>query len=184
MLCNHILCLLCFLINYYYAPFLILDPFLILSKISRETWFISICKTISSIVVRKKFFFEKPFHIFQIFIWQKKDQIKEQGSKKEHNNNLAVFYILIIVFACIHCICTNTYAGGRAPPVPVNVDGDLDDDPFREVRLYTTTAIYSTCYVPYTYIIHNFTCIIFICIQYTHGYIQVTYRFEFPEHPG
>ena len=84
------------MINYYYAPFLILDPFLILSKISRETWFISINKTILLIAVRKKKFFEKPFHIFQIFIWQKKDQIKEQGSKKEHNNNLAYTYIYSI----------------------------------------------------------------------------------------
>lgn len=38
------------------------------------------------------------------------------------------------------------YTGGRAPPIPVNVDGDLDDDPFREVRMSTTlytTAIYN-----------------------------------------
>lgn len=44
------------------------------------------------------------------------------------------------------------YTGGRAPPVPMNVDGDLDDDPFREVRLYTTT-IHNALYLQ---LIHHF----------------------------
>ena len=116
------------MINYYYAPFLILDPFLILSKISRETWFISINKTILLIVVRKNFFLKNRFTFFKFSYGKKRIKSRSKDQKRSIIIILRIHTYIVYIHYNIYIPGGNHSSVGK-PEISYRLASSSSSDP-------------------------------------------------------